>query len=248
MSEKRGFRAIWAAALAAATLLGGCAMPAPTPAETAAADDTPTTSASGNFLAAFHAQRQRDVAAAAEYGARAAQSDPDNLDVALRAHASLVEAGRIEEAGALARRIISVNPGFAPAHLTLAVIDFRAGRPADARARLAVLPIQGVNRIVHPLLLGWLEMALDRPAAAVIALRPVQEVQGFRSLHDYHVGLVNELAGRFGDAEEAYRRSLEGDGGTPPRLIEAFGGFLERRGRTAEARALYQRFRHFAQV
>lgn len=246
MSKNRGLTAIWAAALAAATLLGGCAMPPVPPVAADVADDSPTTSAAGNFLAAFHAQRQRDVAAAAEYGVRAAQSAPDNLDISLRAHASLVEAGRIDEAGALARRILAVNPGFAPAHLTLAVIDFRAGRPADARGRLAVLPIQGVNRIVHPLLLGWLEMALDRPAAAVIALRPVQEVQGFRSLHDYHVGLVNELAGRFGDAEEAYRRSLEGDGGTPPRLVEAFGGFLERRGRTAEARALYQRFRQQA--
>jgi tetratricopeptide (TPR) repeat protein len=62
-------------------------------------------------------------------------------------------------------------------------------------------------------------------------------------MHDYHAGLINELAGRFDDAEAAYRRAVEGDPSAPPRLIEAFGGFLERRGRPAEARVLYLRVR-----
>ena len=242
MSKKSAMGTLKAAALAAA-LLGGCAMP---PASQAPAANTPDSSpptASGSFLAALHAQRERDVAAAALYSARALDADPGSLDFLLRAHASMIEAGRIDEAATLALRIVRVNSGFAPAHLTLAVSELKSGYNEIARARLAGLPIQGINRIVHPLLQGWIEMALDRPAAAIIALRPVQEVQGFRSLHDYHVGLVNELAGRFADAEEAYRRALEGDGGAPPRLIEAFGGFFERRGRTADARNLYLRFR-----
>ncbi len=242
MSKKPAMGTLKAAALAAA-LLGGCAMPPATQAPVADAPDGSPPTASGSFLAALHAQRERDVAAAAQYSARALEADPGSLDFLLRAHASMIEAGRIDEAAALAMRIVRVNSGFAPAHLTLAVAELKAGYNELARARLAVLPIQGINRIVHPLLQGWIEMALDRPAAAIIALRPVQEVQGFRSLHDYHVGLVNELAGRFADAEEAYRRALEGDGGAPPRLIEAFGGFLERRGRTADARNLYLRFR-----
>jgi tetratricopeptide (TPR) repeat protein len=232
-----------AAAVVAVALLGGCAsQPArePPPVEP---DESTAPTASGSFLAALHAQRQRDVAAAAEYSARALEAEPDSLDFMLRAHSSLIEAGRVEEAAALARRIVRLNAGFAPAHLTLAVAELKAGLNDIARARLAALPIQGINRIVHPLMLGWIEMALDRPAAAIIALRPIQEVQGFRSLHDYHAGLINELAGRFADAEEAYRRALEGDGGAPPRLVEAFGGFLERRGRAPEARALYLRFR-----
>ncbi len=242
MSKRSANGTLRAAALAAA-LLGGCATPptAQAPQIEPAGSSVPT--ASGNFLAALHAQRQRDVAAAAEFSARALEADPGSLDFMLRAHSSLVEAGRIDEAAALAQRIVRVNGGFAPAHLTLAVSELKSGLNDVARARLGSLPIQGINRIVHPLMLGWIEMALDRPAAAIIALRPVQEVQGFRSLHDYHVGLINELAGRFADAEEAYRRALEGDGGAPPRLIEAFGGFLERRGRAADARALYTRFR-----
>jgi tetratricopeptide (TPR) repeat protein len=242
MSKRSVIGSLKAAALAAA-LLGGCASPPANQAPPAETDDSTAPTASGSFLAALHAQRQRDVAAAAEYSARALEAEPDSFEFMLRAHSSLIEAGRVDEAAALARRIVQVNAAFAPAHLTLAVAELKAGLNDVARARLSALPIQGINRIVHPLMLGWIEMALDRPAAAVIALRPVQEVQGFRSLHDYHVGLINELAGRFADAEEAYRRALEGDGGAPPRLIEAFGGFLERRGRAPEARALYLRFR-----
>ena len=232
--------------LAAATLaivLAGCAMQTAPQQKPTDLSDGIVPTASGSYLAALHAQRQRDVTAAADYSARALESDPGNLEFMLRAHASLVEAGRIDEAATLARRIVRVNSGFAPAHLTIAASELRAGNAEAARARLTSLPLQGINRIVHPLMLAWIEMALDRPAAAIIALRPIQEVQGFRSLHDYHVGLVNELAGRFEDAEDAYRRALEGDGGAPPRLVEAFGGFLERRGRTADARALYQRYR-----
>ncbi len=228
---------------ALAFLLTGCAMQAAAPPPQAEVPDGIVPTASGSYLAALHAQRQRDVAATAEFSARALESDPNNLEFQLRAHAGLVEAGRIDEAAMLARRILRVSPGFAPAHLTVAVSELRAGNAAAAQARLASLPIQGISRIVHPLMLAWIDMALDRPAAAIIALRPIQEVQGFRSLHDYHVGLVNELAGRFDDAEEAYRKALEGDGGAPPRLVEAYGGFLERRGRNADARNLYLRFR-----
>ncbi|MCA0449991.1 MAG: tetratricopeptide repeat protein, partial [Proteobacteria bacterium] len=43
-----------------------------------------------------------------------------------------------------------------------------------------------------------------------------------------------------------YRAALEGEDGAPPRLIEIAGGFLERRGRTAEARQLYLRYRQVA--
>ncbi|MBI1244695.1 MAG: tetratricopeptide repeat protein [Alphaproteobacteria bacterium] len=230
-------------ATALAVLLVGCAMQTAAPPQQADVPDGIVATASGSYLASLHAQRQRDVSASAEFSARALESDPNNFEFMLRTHASLVEAGRIDEAALLARRIVRINAGFAPAHLTLAVSELRAGNAAAARARLTSLPIQGVNRIVHPLMIAWIEMALDRPAAAVIALRPIQEVQGFRSLHDYHVGLVNELAGRFEDAEEAYRMALEGDGGAPPRLIEAYGGFLERRGRNSDARDLYLRFR-----
>ena len=227
----------------AASVVVGCAQMAQDRAQLPTAPDNIVYTASGSFLAAQHAQRTRDVAAAADYSLRGLEAEPNNIDFLGRAHPALVEAGRIDEAAVVAAKLVAYDPSYTPAHLTLAVVEMRADQLEAARARLTRLPIQGVNRLVHPLMIAWIDMALGRPAAALNSLRPVQEVQGFRSMHDYHAGLMNELAGRFDDAEAAYRRAIEGDAAAPPRLIEAFGGFLERRGRPAEARALYLRVR-----
>jgi len=229
--------------LLAALLLAGCAQVSPQAGFQPAQADTVVSTASGAYLASQHAQRRRDVAAAAEFALKALDAAPTNLEFLARAHPALVEAGRFDDAAKIAARLVAIDPAYAPGHLTLAVVEMRADKLEDARLRLARLPIQGVNRLVHPLMLAWIDMSLGRPAAALNSLRPVQEVQGFRSMHDYHAGLISEMAGRFQDAEDYYRRALEGDGGAPPRLVEAIGGFLERRGRPAEARALYVRMR-----
>jgi tetratricopeptide (TPR) repeat protein len=229
--------------LLGAGAMGGCTQIPSEFRPAAIQPDSIANTASGSFLASQHAQRRRDVAAAGEFALKALEAAPNNLEFLARAHPILVEAGRLDDAAKIAAQLVAIDPDYAPGHLTLAVVEMRADRLEEARARLARLPIQGVNRLVHPLMLAWIDMALGRPAAALNALRPVQEVQGFRSMHDYHAGLIAEMAGRFPDAEDYFRRALDGDGGAPPRLVEALGGFLERRGRASEARALYLRMR-----
>jgi tetratricopeptide (TPR) repeat protein len=226
----------------AAAFLTACAVPAPTAAPEPLAEAGPA-SPSGNYLAAMHAQRARDAGAAAEFAVRVLEANPLNFEVMLRAHAALVEAGRVGDAIELARRIARVNVGQTQAQLTLTIDDIARGDFAAAERRMAAQPLQGFARVVNPLLIAWINVGLERNPAAFDILRSLLDVQGFKQLHDYYAGLIAERAGRFDEAERHYRAALEAEDGAPPRLIEVAGGFLERRGRTAEARQLYQRYR-----
>ena len=226
----------------AATFLSACAASPPPPASAPLPEAGPA-SPSGSYLAAMHAQRTRDAGAAADFALRVLESNPLNFEVMLRAHAALVEAGRIDDAIELAKRIVRVNAGHAQAQQTLTIDDIARGDFASAERRMAAQPLQGFARVVNPLLVAWINVGLDRNPAAFDILRSLLDVQGFKQLHDYYAGLIAERAGRFEEAERHYRASLEGEDGAPPRLIEVVGGFLERRGRPAEARQLYQRYR-----
>jgi tetratricopeptide (TPR) repeat protein len=226
----------------AAAFLTACAAPAPTAAPEPLAEAGPA-SPSGNYLVAMHAQRARDAGAAAEFAVRVLEANPLNFEVMLRAHAALVEAGRVGDAIELARRIARVNAGQTQAQLTLTIDDIARGDFAAAERRMAAQPLQGFARVVNPLLIAWINVGLERNPAAFDILRSLLDVQGFKQLHDYYAGLIAERAGRFDEAERHYRAALEAEDGAPPRLIEVAGGFLERRGRTAEARQLYQRYR-----
>ncbi|MCM0020849.1 MAG: hypothetical protein NBV67_12700, partial [Tagaea sp.] len=227
----------------AAAALAACAAPAtPPPAPEPVAEPGPA-STSGNYLAALHAQRTRDAAAAAEFAGRVLQANPLSFEVMVRAHAAMVEAGRVDDAIDLAGRIARVNAGHTQAQLTLTIDDIARGDFAAAERRMAALPLQGFARVVNPLLIAWINAGLERNPAAFDILRSLLDVQGFKQLHDYYAGLIAERAGRMDEAERFYRASLEGDEGAPPRLVEVVGGFLERRGRAAEARQLYLRYR-----
>jgi len=228
-------------------LLGACATP---PEQRAAAPDAPIepgpATVSGNYLAALHAQRIRDANAAAEFSARVLEANPMNAELLVRTHAALVEAGRIDEALPLATRLVAMSPGQVAAQMTLVADEIARGQFAAAERRMAAMPLQGYSRVVNPLLIAWINVGLDRNPAAFDILRSLLDVQGFKQMHDYYAGLIAERAGRFAEAEGFYRAALEGEDGAPPRLIEIAGGFLERRGRTAEARQLYLRYRQVA--
>jgi tetratricopeptide (TPR) repeat protein len=78
---------------------------------------------------------------------------------------------------------------------------------------------------------------------ALNALRPINEVEGFRPLFEYHAALISDFADRPAEAEDHFRRAIDGDGSAAGRLVSAAGAFLERQGRPDEAKAIYARHR-----
>lgn len=202
----------------------------------------PATSEAGNFLASRQAERQRDYAAAARFILAALEESPDNYDMLVRAQTFLLANGQFDEAVVMARRTLRVSPGHPQSTLLVALADAKRGDFIGAERQLEGQPLTAINRIVLPLMQGWIHAAQNRPAAALNALRPMLEVNGFRPLYEYHSALINDYAGRPELAEEHYRKSLEIEGGAPARLVEAAGSYYERVGKRDEARALYTKF------
>jgi tetratricopeptide (TPR) repeat protein len=230
----RGRRAL--IALSATVALAGCASSAPPP------DDPLPRSELGDFLAARHAERERDFSGAATFMLQALEQSPDNYDMLVRAETFLVIGGKFDDAVKLAERTLRVAPGHPQSVLLMALNDVRHNNFPGAEKWLKDQPLASINRIVLPLMNAWIQAAENRPAAALNALRPILEVNGFRPLYEYHAALIEDYMGHSEAAAEHYKRSLEIDGGAPARLIEAAGNFYERNGRAAEAKALYARF------
>ena len=232
-----------ACAVAVSLLLVGCtADPVGAPSAAFAAEpERPT--AAGSFLAARHAERERDWDGAARFLEQALALEPTNFDLLQRAHAAVLADGRFADAVALARRIVAVSSANPPANVTLAVEEIGLGRWEDAGRRIRELPLQGINRVVLPLMRAWIEAGLDRPAAAQDQLRGLGEIGGFRPIQMLHAALINDLAGRTAEADADFTRALETEGGPPPRVAEAAAWFYAFHGRREEARALIARVR-----
>jgi tetratricopeptide (TPR) repeat protein len=223
---------------AIAPLLAFLAAFAPVAASLASTDAVqPSRSAVGNYLAARHAERQRDQASAARFFEAALRGEAGNFDIEQRLHAALVAEGDFPRALVAARRIAERSPANAAAALTLAVDAVARGEWDEAGRRLAEIPLQGVNRLLFPLLRAWAEAARGN-ASALDAMKPLADMAELRGIVDFHSALVSALLGRHEDAEAAFRRVTGADGALTPRVAEAFAAFLVARGRDAEARAM----------
>lgn len=232
----RGWRTLASVCLTAG-LLTGCAS-----SNSMSSADPIGKSELGAYLAARQAERERNFNSAAQFMLSALERDPDNYDMLVRAQTFLVLDGRFDDAAKLAQRTLQVAPGHPQSVLLLALADVRKKDFAGAEKLLADQPLASINRIVLPLINGWVQAAQDRPAAALNALRPILEVNGFRPLYEYHAALMTDYFGRRNEADEHYQKSLDIQGGAPARLIEAAGNYYERTDRAELARDLYTKF------
>ena len=229
------------ALLLAAALLG-CAADQSSRDVAAGGQAPMTETTSGAYLAARHAERVRDVGAAAQYMEDVLNKDPGNFELLTRAHLLLLADGRFDEAVVMAQRILQQSSANPQAHVTLAVDAAKRGNFSAAERELDGLPLAGANRVVLPLMRAWIQLGEGRPAEALGTLHSLAEIDGFKPLYEYHSALINDVAGRADDAERHYRAALAIENGPSVRLVEAAGNFLERHGKGEEARDLYLRY------
>jgi tetratricopeptide (TPR) repeat protein len=234
--------------------LAACAQPV-SPPQVTAANEPPTAaveasgsavvvgaSSSGNYLAGRYAHRQRDFSSAADFMSKALADDPENLTLMRSAYRLSVANGMIAESLPLARRIVALEPNALLPSLGLAADEVKFGRFDDANRRLTRMPVQGFNAFFVPIARAWTLVGLGRHAEAVAALGPVTSLPGFAVVHDLHVGLIEDLAGRPDAALVALKKAESANSQSALRIVEALGSLYERTGRGAEARALYEKY------
>jgi tetratricopeptide (TPR) repeat protein len=230
--------AVRSAAVTVGILLAACATPMAQPTVQPNRDVVEPHTALGNFLAARQAQRMRDSTNASRYIRDALRTDPNNAEFLTRANNIYIEDGQFDAAVDAARRAAAQGPSQPLGTLTLAVSAIKSGNYNDAAALLTGLPNTGINRVLVPMLRAWATAGQGDATAAIDVMKPLNEVNGFRTLSEFHAALIEDMLNHPAEAEAHYRKSLEGD--TPSaRVVEAAGAFFERQGQAATARELY---------
>ncbi len=191
----------------------------------------------GLFLAGHKALNDGHGEVASEYFAKAAKSDPSGF-LRERAFTAALVAGDIHRAAGLAP-----GPGEASlsiqrlGQLTRAVDDLAEGRDHEARAALGPEPLGPPHREASVLLAPWLAAA-DGDAKAALTLPDARGDVLVAELSILDQALLYERFHRYDDADTTFRKLTTGSDPSEATVI-AYGGFLERRGRKADAKALY---------
>jgi tetratricopeptide (TPR) repeat protein len=223
-------------AAAPLVLLGGCAT-APPP--TAKAQPEPAIASTyGKFLAGEAALNEGRSAEAAKFFDEARLETADKGLVAERAFTAALLSGDIDRAAALAPQGDDASEAAKRlGRLTVAVKAIADGRGKDAIQLLTGEGVGFPHRAAAALLAPWAAAQAGDVDGSLV--RP--QVRGDRVV-DYFgqlgQALLYERAKRYDEAETDFKAVL-GGGARGEMASLAYGGFLERRGRRADAIAVY---------
>lgn len=199
--------------------------------------------ATGNYLAALHAERMKDIATAARYFAAADSLDPGNADLLARRFVVQLTQGNFGDAQSAAERLVKLDPDQSLANLTLAVAAVAAGEPKRAEGFLDRLVGAGLDKYVTPLLAAWVKAMRGQTDDAIATLEPLTHSRGFSMLGELHAAYILDIAGKTDAAEIHYKNAYAARSGTSLRLAEAVGSFYERIGAKDAARDVYNDYR-----
>ncbi len=197
-------------------------------------------SPSGNYLAAFVAGAERDTVAAATFFREALRYDPRNPGLVERAFVAAVANGNMNDAIALANRLLIYDPKDNLAHLVLGAKAVKGGQFAAARAHFMAGGNGQQHDITATLLAAW-TYAGSHETRRAIALVDKLRGDNFRVFRDFHAALIADAAN---DRQEALRRikaAYNADKNTL-RLADAYARFMARHGDRTDAVRAYEAF------
>jgi len=194
----------------------------------------------GNYLSARFAASEHNLKDAAAYYRASLADDPTNTQLLALSFFFATSSGDIEEAGRLAEKVVAATNDDRAGRLTLAVIAMRHRNYADARKQIAVSAKGPFSSLTVSLLDGWAAAGMGDKAAAEADLAALRAEGGVDALSLFHLALLSDFLGQADLADASYRNAI--NEGASPRVINAYGRFLERAGRTADATAFYNKY------
>ncbi|MEJ0025461.1 MAG: tetratricopeptide repeat protein [Rhizomicrobium sp.] len=220
-----------------AIALGACAG-TNTAAPSAPAADT-TSTEFGNYLSARFAASQHNMKDAALYYRASLTADPDNKDLLALSFFFSTSAGDIPDAAKLADRVVAAQADDRAARLTLAVAALKRRDYAGARKQMSLSAKGPFSSLTVSLIDAWAAAGQGDKATAEGELAALRAQGGADALAMYHLALLADFVGDDALADPSYRSALAS--GATPRVVDAFGRYLERSGKTDEATTLYTR-------
>ena len=219
-----------------ALLLAGCAGEPNAP---ATIKSDAQSAAFSTYLSARFAAGEHDLPQAARYYGRALANDPGNPSLLALSFFYSTTSGDFEAAAKYAQAVVAANADDRAARLALAVIAFKHKDYAEVRKNLSLSAKGPFTTLTSSLLDGWAAAATRDTAAMQKDLQTLNEQSGAENMAAFHTALMQDYLGDVAAAETAYKKAL-GSGQPTPRVLEAYGRFLERNGRGQDAVKLYR--------
>lgn len=194
---------------------------------------------SGSYLAGLYAGTVQDTRAAADFFAEALESDPDNVNLLRRTFILMLADGRIDETLALLNRYDDIEARGSVGRLARYLDALKKDQWPGAQEELKGISTTGFDALFGPLAHAWALMGEGHIDDAVDAVNDISDKPVFAPIVNYHIGLLNDLAGRPELAGPAYTRARKSRLGRSLRMVQAHGRFLERQKKTEDARSLY---------
>jgi len=214
--------------------LAGCSMIQPQSAASLPPD--PQSESFSTYLSARFAAQQHDMSDAARYYGESLKDDPNNADLLALAFFFSTTSGDFDATANYAQKVVAVTPDDRSARLALAVIGFKHKDYAEARKQLAALGNGPLTVFEVALFDAWAAAAQDDSATVAADMKALSGLSGTEAVAAFHAALIAEFQNQ--DASALYAKALVLNPSSP-RVIEAFGRYLERKGDTANASKLY---------
>jgi tetratricopeptide (TPR) repeat protein len=192
------------------------------------------------YLSARFAAGQNEMPEAARYYAQSLKNDPGNAEIMSQAFFFSSTSGDMETAGKYATEMVAHSPDERSARMALAVIAFKHKDYAGARKNLSLSAKGPFQSLVVSLFDAWGAAASGDAAGAAADMKSLASQSGVEGLAAFHSALIADYLGQ-PDADSDYKKAMVANR-TSPRVIEAYGNYLERAGRATDARALYEKF------
>src|ERR1700710_1030140 len=203
--------------------------------------DLKSLTTSGSWLAARHANVERDAASAAAFYRSALRIDPKNSELLDRAFISSLADGDIDEAVKLADRILTVDKSNRVARLVVGVRDLKQKKYATAQLNINQSVRGPITDLVATLLSAWASYGAGDTKVAVAGIDKLTGPEWYPIFKDLHSGMILELAGKDKDAGVRLERAYKLDD-SMLRVADDYARWLTRNKDDAAANAIYEAF------
>ncbi|HVU20394.1 MAG TPA: tetratricopeptide repeat protein [Rhizomicrobium sp.] len=195
-------------------------------------------SAYGAYLSGRLAADEHNMSDAAKFYRESLEHEPNDTMIQALAFFYTTSAGDIDGAAKLAKQLVVTTADDRASRLVLAVCAMKRGDYKTAREEIAKSAKGTFASLTVALVDAWAAAGMKDAAAADADLKSLRGQNGMDGITGFHQALILDYLGQTAAADAAYTDVLKTDGPSP-RLVNAYGRFLERNGRAADARALY---------
>jgi tetratricopeptide (TPR) repeat protein len=199
------------------------------------------TSLSGNFLAGRVAAEDQETDLASQYFSDALKLDPGNAQLTERLFQILVSSGQMAEAEKQAEDVLAYNSQHRLARIVVGLKAMRENKRDVARENFTEAAYTPVGELTSALLTAWTYAAEGSSAAALKELDKLDSNESFANFKSFHTALIADALNATMRVDAAYKKAYA-DAGSSLRVTQAYGNYLERKGRSKEAIEVYRTF------